>query len=133
MCLCCETKAKTIRRNILPGYNLLKGMVGHPEWPIGYYALQRWDDPDFIFKEKPSIDPSKNWTTEKSLKNEKLYAAYLIWAKETEAMEDCFKCSPELGYELYKACLKAGWHPKRDGFRLSFWVRNYMGKKMKKV
>jgi hypothetical protein len=129
MCLCCSTKAKTIRKDVLPGYNLLKGTVGHPEWPLGHYALQRWNDPDFIFKEKPAVNPCAK---EKDAENNKKYKAYLIWAVETESMEKCLKNDPEIGYELYRACLKAGWRPKRDGFRLSFWLRDHLGKKMKK-
>ena len=129
MCLCCLTKAKTIRRAILPGYNLLKGMVDHPDWPLGYYALQHWNDPDFVFKEIPRIDPSIGVNIDK---NDKAYRAYLIWAKEIEKMEKSFKCDPETGYALYKACLKAGWRPKRDGLRLMFWLRHHMGKKMKR-
>jgi len=129
MCLCCMTKAKTIRKGILPGYNLLKGMVDHPDWPLGYYALQHWNDPDFVFKEIPRIDPSIGVNIDK---NDKAYRAYLIWAKETEKMEKSFKCDPETGYALYKACLKAGWRPKRDGLRLMFWLRHHMGKKMKR-
>lgn len=129
MCLCCETKAKTIRRDILPGYSLLKGRVDHPDWPLGHYALQHFNDPDFIFKEIPKVNPSIGVSLNN---NKKVYEAYMAWSKETENMEKSLDhCGPELGYQLYKACLKAGWCPKRDGFRLSFWVRNYMGKKMK--
>lgn len=129
MCLCCLTKAKTIRKDILPGYNLLKGMIDHPDWPLGYYALQRWNDPDFVFREIPRMDPSHGVSLKK---NEKAYKAYLVWAKEVDDMEDTFECSPELGYILYKACLKAGWRPKRDGLRLVYWLRHHMGKKMKR-
>jgi hypothetical protein len=129
MCLCCETKAKVIRRDILPGYNLLKGMVDHPDWPLGHYALQKFNDPDFIFKEPPRVDPSVGVCLNN---NKKAYEAFKIWAAESEHMEESFVCAPEMGYPLYKACLKAGWRPKRDGYRLVYWLRNYMGKKLKR-
>lgn len=130
MCLQCEAKAKIIKRDILPGYSLMISRSNHPDWPVGHYGLVRCNDPDFVFKEKPVADPGKGVNLDLE-KNSKIYAAWEIWAAETESMETKFTCSPELGHALYKACLKAGWRPKRDGLRLMYWLRNYMGIKLK--
>jgi hypothetical protein len=126
MCLCCSAKAKTIRKDILPGYNLLKGTVNCPEWPRGYYALQKWNDPDFIWKQKVECEPRGNFD-----EDPEAFKKWGEWARDAEEMEKSFKTDPQTGYELYKACLRAGYRPKRDGFRILFWLRDHLAKKLK--
>jgi len=127
MCLCCSAKAKTIKKDILPGgYSLLKGTVECAEWPRGYYALQVWNDPDFIWKQKVECEPKGNFD-----KDDKAFAKWKKWARDTEEMEKNFNTDPQTGHDLYKACLRAGYRPKRDGFRIIFWLRNHLAKKLK--
>lgn len=126
MCECCSAKAKTIKRNILPGYNLLKGMQDCKQWPLGWYGLQKWNGPDFIWKQKVELEPKG------SMKNDAIFKRWENWALESEEMEKNFTCDPQTGYELYKACLKAGYRPKRHGYRFVFWLRNHLAKKLKK-
>jgi len=127
MCLCCATKAKTIKKNILPGYNLLKGVIDHPDWPKDFYALQQRDDPDFIWEFKVTPEPKGNFN-----RNKAAYLRWAKWAKETEVMEKSFQSDPRTGYDLYKASLKAGYRPKRDGFRFVYWLRNHLAQKLKR-
>ena len=118
------TKAKTIRRNILPGgYILMKSMVDHPEWPVGYYGLVQCNDPDFVWKEKPLRDP----TIGKNLdKDEKAYKASNKYIREIASMEKSFLNTNPRGRDLrtyylfYKACLRAGYRPHRDGYRVIY-------------
>jgi len=119
MCLCCTVKARIIKRDILPGYNLMISMVGCDDWPKGYYGLQRYNDPDFIWKLKVEIEPDRK------------FRLWQKWADDCTEMEKSFVCDPEIGYYLYKACLKSGYSPKKDGFRWIFWLRNYMAKRLK--
>jgi len=127
MCLQCLTKARIIKRDILPGYTLMKATVGHKDWGLGWYGLVQRDDPDFVFPLRPLPDPSRGKNLDK---DEKAYKSWMLWAKETDWMETFFKCDPETGYALYKACLRAGYRPKRDGFRLVYWLRDYMGRSL---
>lgn len=137
MCLCCSAKAKTIRRDIIPGYNLLQSTVDVRAgsswyWPLGWYGLQHYNDPDFVFKQKPIPDPliTKEGVWLNADVHSKEADACDAWFKDIiEPFEKKLECCPEIGYRFVKACRKAGYRP-RDG-RLACWLINYMGRKLK--
>jgi len=132
MCLCCSAKAKTIKKNILPGYNLLKGTVSVDEWPAGWYALQCYNDPDFIWEPKVWANPINGLTGREINENKypKKWKAWEKWCEDAEKIEASLRTSPETGYFFMKACKKAGYR-KRDG-RLSFWLMDNLAEKLKK-
>lgn len=145
MCMCCSAKARTIKRDILPGYNLLMATVdvqaspSEPPvltrdgigltWPKGWYALQRWDDPDFIWEHKPIPDPLQNGKLNANT-HPKEFKAWEKWAHNAEITEKSLTLPAETGYLFVRACKKAGYH-KRNG-RLSFWFVDYIGRQLKR-
>lgn len=135
MCLQCLTKAKIIVQDVLPGYGLVKAMVGHDDWPKGFYGLVRCNDPDFIWEGRPLIDPLFNMPGKQinSLqKNSRLLRQNRDFFDLVEKMEPQFEVSPESGYFLYKACKKDGYNEKKHGYRLLCWLVHHMALKMKR-
>jgi hypothetical protein len=134
MCLCCSAKARTIKRDILPGYDLLKGTVDvKDEWPIGWYALQHYNDPDFIWEPRVWTNPIKGLTDREINKNKypKRWKAWKKWCEDAEKIEASLRtCGPETGYFFMKACKKAGYR-KKDG-RLSFWLMDKLAENLKR-
>jgi len=122
MCLQCSTKSYTLKTDIIPGYFLMRGRIHHDDWPKGYYALVRRDDPDYIWENKPIPEPQKykGW-----------YSKWKKWAKLAEEFEKCLVSCPELGYDLQKACMRVGYRPKTSG-RLGYWLFNHLGKQLKR-
>jgi len=134
MCLQCSAKAKTIIKDIIPGYDLMKSTKDCDEWPKGYYGLICNNDPDFIWKDKPILDPTFDIT-----ELEKFEDDNIIWKKcdeffeVVESIEPHFECDPLSGYNLIKACKKAGWDEEKHGFRILCWLTHHMATEMKKV
>ena len=138
MCLQCETKARTIVKEVLPGYSLMKSMVDHPDWPIGHYGLVRSDDPDFVWEGKPLIDPLFRMTRaqiKKVLGKDrdrfgKILTDYKGFCALASSMEKKFAVDPYIGYLLVKGCFKVGFR-ESDG-RFMFWLCHHMATRMKR-
>lgn len=135
MCLQCVTEAEVLVKNILPGYSLMIAKVGHKEWPKGSYGLVRCDDPDYVWKGRPIIDSFEGMSDKEinALSDDSLEVRQNNkFFKLVEKLEPQFKNSPELGYDLYRACKKAGYSEIKHGRRLLSWLVNHMALKMKK-
>lgn len=143
MCMCCSAKARTIKKDVLPGYNLLVAtedvegsqsdrIVKHRDgiglvWPKGWYALQTYNDPDLIWEPKVWPDPLKGLNANTHPKEYKLWEK---WAEDVEKMEQALVLPAETGYELVKACYKAGYR-KRNG-RLAYWLFDHIARQLKR-
>lgn len=129
MCLQCLTKARSVKKNVIPGYTLMRSTVDHKDWHAGDYGLVVCNDPDFVFKGKPTPDPSRGKNLDK---DKKAFERWKKWSSQVEAVMENFLCPPERGYRLYKACLKTGYRPHRDGYNMLYWLWDYMGRQLKK-
>jgi len=145
MCMCCSAKARTIKKDILPGYDLVIATVDVVaysselsvmtregvglSWPKGWYALQRWNDPDIIFEHKPAPDPLQLGKLSANT-HPKEFEAWKKWAENAEITEKSLTLPAYVGYLFVRACKKAGYR-NRDG-RLSFWLVDYLGRQLKR-
>lgn len=127
MCMQCMTKSVTLKRNIFPGWALVKARETYEDWPAGAYGLLRCNDPDFIFTVKPTKTPSIYSKREKYIPK-----GYWRWYEEADKFNEELKGSIEASHELYVAAVKAGYKGQdKHGF-FSYWLRNYIAKKMRR-
>jgi hypothetical protein len=122
-------------KNVLPGYYLKIAVKDHQDWPKGWYGLVQCNDPDFVWKGKPKLDPTFHMSDKEQ---EALPDDSPIWNdvnkffKFIESIEPNFECDPIMGYQLVEACKKAGYDEKKHGLRVIAWLSHHMAEKIKK-
>jgi len=136
MCLTCEVEGKILVTNILPGYFLeVATKPGYEDqWPQGYLALVRMNDPDYVWPFEPLLDPEYDEDDEKEEEDtpaatEKAQAM-MRFAVYSESVQDNFVSDPMQAYRFVEACKAAGYDPDRDGYNTVHWFLAYVNRKI---
>ena len=97
----------------------------------GEWGLLRSNDPDFIWEETPTLDPTEGLTDEELDKaSVELQDAEDNFTRAAQKFEDDLQGYPASGWELYNAALKAGYDKAKHG-RFAFWVFNHLAKHLR--
>lgn len=122
-----------VKANVLPGWHLVVGTKSIDGWPKGHYALVRMNDPDFYWEGKPTLRPFHGLTAkQKNNASKALSALDKKWWEWLKKVEDEFYNDPMTCYNLVSACMKAGYRPKRDGYRIVQWLMEHLAKSIKR-
>lgn len=149
MCLQCTVNAKALVRNIIPGYSLMISMKDNAEWPKGWYGLVSCNDPDFVWEQKPLVDPWVGLTDEQiDACSKKQQREWLKFAQTADKIAKAMRVHPEVGWRFVEACRKAGFGERapKDPSKIShnvfkeeiysgcpvYWFVNHAARKMKK-
>lgn len=127
MCTQCYTKAITVVKDVFPGTDLMRAVVGHPEWPEGWYGLVECNDPFAVF---PSLvaDPDFSDDVMNAAAPETVSALNAYDAAVVTFSENLKLTFTGFG-ELFVACTKAGYDSKTDGFA-EYWLFDYLARKV---
>lgn len=112
MCEQCMAKTRIIAE-ALPDWLLVKASQDGDVMKAGQYGLVRQNDPDFWWTGKPIKYTGDNKDNKK------------FW-EIVELLDKTLDCNPMTGYDLVRACKKAGYRPDKHGFRLASWLQNRM-------
>ena len=127
MCEQCVAKAKMISSNILDGWFLVRATRTGNYMTKGQYGIGRCNNPDFIFDGPIETYPTINMTDKKinrlNKKDLKQWEKFNRWYDQ---IRDSFDINIETGYEFYKACMKKGYRPKKDGYNVLMWFLSHL-------
>lgn len=133
MCIQCMANAIILIEDVLPGYFLMVSTTNCEEWPLGHYALVQQNDPDFIWKGKPIIDPLFNWDDYEINNlpdNSKEWEKSDEFYKFIESIEPKFITDTMCGFELVQTCIKEGYNIKKHGKRIIAWLMHHIAVKL---
>lgn len=130
MCLQCIVESEFLFEP-LPGWYLHVARKENDIWPKGEYGLIRSNDPDFIFKTTPFMDPMSGFTDdEMNNASQELKDQQDEWFKKVGEFAEELVTDPRTGYDLVAAAMVAGYNPDEDG-DFSGWLFNRMGRLMR--
>jgi len=128
MCLQCLTKAKTIHKNVLPGFSLMQSTVKTDEWPLGWYALVEMNDPSFVFPGPVLPDTTDGLSDEALNAMDGFPAGYDEFCASADVLGEKLVSDPVSGYRLVRACMEAGYQM-TDG-HIHYWLLHHIATKV---
>jgi hypothetical protein len=125
MCLQCCTDAVVIKKDILPGYVLVRASKDCDIWKEGQFGLVQENDPDFIW-DNPGPNPLDGMTDNEinDCPPEK-WKESVLWMKKVELIEKEFETDPMMGYQFVTACRLAGYDPEKEGYNVVMWFIHF--------
>lgn len=146
MCEQCEAQALMWNGEVVPGYRLIQAQKDGMYMKAGWYGLVECNDPDFIFSANPTKEPCADLSDEAWEQiSAEMQQAEDDWIDKVHEFEHQLTIDPryyETGkkadgtpwkspyvgvdirtsYQLYRACLKAGYHPHKHGSNVYAWL-----------
>lgn len=145
MCIQCLTEALVWKKQVLPGYYLMKAQVDYlPVIKKGMYGLIRCNDPDVVWDVEPMIDPLHGMSDEEieSISEDsaewKAHGQFLETAQnfcewfrlDYDRVGSKYKnwgLDPEVAYNIIHACKIAGYDKDKDG-AFEYWLLNHIAR-----
>ena len=123
MCLCCSAEAVDVAE-VVKDFFLVRAAVDVDGWKSGQYALVVCNDPSYIFKTPPRLQPVWNDADDdKSLDAEDAWlaeaTAFISDLKQALSLNEC--------HNLVGACVVAGYDRAEDG-DVAFWLYDRIAK-----
>lgn len=131
MCEQCVADTKNYCEPI-PGWLLVRAQKDGNYMKKDDWGLVECNDPTFLFKTTPWIDPVHNWTDDQINALQSDDPQYILMDKWLDDMcqfqDELNKCNAgiDAGWRLIEACKKAGYDPSNDG-SCANWLFHHLG------
>ncbi|KVP39616.1 hypothetical protein WJ87_05120 [Burkholderia ubonensis] len=125
MCLQCMTNAIIIKKNVLPGFDLMQSQQDAKGWPKGAYGLVEINDPTVVFPGPLLNDPTAGMSDDELNALPEMPAEVYAFDQSAEALGEQLILDAVTGHRLVQACIECGYKPKEDGC-LHFWLLHYL-------
>lgn len=127
MCLQCSTNAVLVARDVLPGVSLFRSVVGHRDWPAGWYGLVESNDPFHVF---PTLMADPKFTDEElEAQASDTVAAENAYEADVTAFRDNLNLSFTTAGEIFVMCQALGYERTVHGF-VEYWLMDHIARKV---
>ncbi|WP_157644021.1 hypothetical protein [Burkholderia ubonensis] len=119
------TNAIIIKKNVLPGFDLMQSQQDAQGWPKGAYGLVEINDPTVVFPGPLLKDPTAGMSDDELNALPEMPAGSDEFDQAAEALGEKLILEAVTGHRLVQACIERGYKPTEDGF-LHFWLLQYL-------
>lgn len=127
MCLQCLTNAKTLSRDVVPGFALMQSTKDAARWPLGWFGLVKCNDPLLVFKGPLLQDPCAGYTEDQLDVMLSYPEGYDEYVAACEQLGTKLQLPASQGHELVQACIEQGYRAEEHG-HLQWWLLNHLAK-----